>query len=199
MEKIDFDGLYLSASSGNKESYRKLYLWFQNLGQNLADDCANANGVYFYNKDDLSFYIAEIFIQALRMFELGKIPFSRYAEYVLKKRIPRFLGRVALNKNEKALSLDSLDEDGIPYLEKIESDDYSAMLSIIEKNESEQIIASQRQFSQSVNKNLQKYLTLREAGLKKSAIIKCLNITDGQYRYLKRNVKNLLTGPIEMK
>ena len=199
MEKTDFDALYISASTGNKDSYRKLYSWFQNLGNSIAIGILQKKGIYTFSKEDLGFYIAEVYLDVLRTYAVGKIPFHRYAETVLKKRMTRIVANMLRDQADRPLSLDTMDEDGIPLIEKVDSGDYEDMILKIETDEHRQIIASKSNHSMVVNSRIKKLMKFREAGMSKKEICRRMNLTDGQYRYMKRSIRDILNSTIEMK
>ena len=200
MKKINFDDLYVSASSGNKEAYDKLFLWFQNLGISIAKDFIKTQGIYSLDMDEMKLHISELFLLSIRSFGVGKIPFQKYSEFLLRKRIPKFVVENSFESNGQTISLDSVNDDGIALIDTIESNDYQDMVSEMYADEHTYRFASSRFRTIDVNENLKSLIRLKKEGYRKSDICKMLNLSEGQYRYLKRVMNKMYgTRTIEMK
>lgn len=198
MERPNVDDLYLSASKGDKLSQEKLFSWYQKRAMKEAEKIAKREGLYTFNRDEVTYKISELFMLTMQSFKVANIPFEKYADFLLKKKLTRIVNSTSIGKDLYPLSIDSTNSNGDCLLDIIPSDTETTPYELSNHAKSS-IMGSVNIKNAKINKRFEEFLELKSQGYRRTAILKKMKITEGQYRYLLKYIREINSSNIEMK
>ena len=189
--KQNVDDLFLMVSQGDRLASEKLFQWYMDLAYVIADKVANVKGIYTYEREDIYSPLVELYQITLTSFAIATVPFKKYVERLLYKRIPTLLVRESIHNKELFLSLDAEDDDGINLYDIIESPDYIEMMVAINQDSDKQLIASTDFGNRKNNVRIKRIMKFKELGYSRKEIMEVMNLTVWQYRYLERLISEV--------
>ena len=129
----DLDEHFLAAKNGNEAEYKLLLNLFTKRGMYIARGIAKTRGIFSFDFDEAYDEIQDLFLVCMDTYEYGKIPFTRYADFLLKRRLLTCIMKYGF---KAVISLDEvISEDGTTRLDLIQSDDYERMMSAINEED----------------------------------------------------------------
>lgn len=195
---LNLDDLYLQATKYDKEAYGLLFDWFLNEGVIVILSVAKHSKIEQFNLEDLKLLLSDMFIGIIRGFNIAVSPFKTYATFLLKKRALRIIEESISFSNKFVCSIDAPNKEGISILDVAESEDYASMQNELYKSSNSYFLSSTNFKSKKIDKRLTKLLDYQEKGFKKKEIMRIMNLTDGQYRYLLRVLYDIEHGNIKI-
>lgn len=190
--------VFLECTSNNKNAYDTLYHWFIDQGIIIALATAKIYSIMDFNIEDAICQLSGIFLDLIRTYGFGDYPFDRYAMFLLRRRIQKIMKENSSFSNPIVISLDEEISSGVCLLDVISSSDYVDMNEKINTDYENMMFASRSYKSIKLDQKIKRLILLKEEGYHKKNIMKILNLTDGQYRYLLRLIFEFEHGKREI-
>ena len=154
------------------------------MGKKMARSIINKYGLRNVIVEDIEDYILYIINLIYETYDSTQENFDKFAEYVLYKRIETKIFEICNKFQAQIQSLDDVLDDGTPIIELIPDDETAPIPEEISSNEFHLRMSSPKATDSKIMRKKRKVYNLYTAGFTSKEIMKILDLTEGQYRYI---------------
>ena len=187
----NMDALFYLASQGSEEAKKDLHNIFKIKAVIAAKKISKNYPEFQGNCIDIDDFSMELLLRVINEYDADRCSFSWYTQTFLDLKIESYLFSYANRLFASSLSLDNeVEDEGVSYVECIESpDDRNMENKIAIEQFKYQISSPQNKFSNR-EKLKNKIMLLKYGGLKDKEIKEKLNLKDGLFRQLTKEIYN---------